>query len=146
MTGKVAENGPVSAHFVHSFRVRYGECDPQGIVFNANYIAYFDHGFTELWREAFGSYAVMAERGIDMVVAELDVEFRAPARFDELVSLSLAIERLGTTSMTTRLWLRRGEELLVEGRMRHVVVDAKSWEKAEIPVWLRQGLEPYSDV
>lgn len=136
----------MSAPFAHSFRVRYGECDPQGIVFNANYVAYFDQGFTELWREAFGSYAVMEERGVDMVVGELSVQFRAPARFDDLVSLSIGIERLGTTSMTTRLWLHRDEELLVEGRMRHVVVDAESWEKTEIPGWLREGLTPYLDV
>jgi acyl-CoA thioester hydrolase len=133
----------VSPRFAHEFRVRYGECDPQGIVFNANYVAFFDHALTELWREAFGSYAVMEERGVDMVVAELNVEFRSSARFDDLVTLSLAIERLGNTSMTTRLWLRREEELLVEGLMRHVVVDAKSWQKTEIPDWLRQGLEPY---
>jgi acyl-CoA thioester hydrolase len=136
----------VSAPFAHSFRVRYGECDPQGIVFNANYIAYFDHAFPELWREAFGSYAVMEERGIDMVVGELNVDFRRPARFDDLVTLSLVIENLGTTSMTSRLWLHRDEELLIEGRMRHVVVDAESWEKAEIPDWLREGLTPYLDV
>ena len=42
--------------FVHELRVRYGECDPQGIVFNANYLAYFDHTVTELWR-ATGSAA-----------------------------------------------------------------------------------------
>jgi acyl-CoA thioester hydrolase len=136
----------VRPRFCHAFRVRYAECDPQGIVFNANYVAYFDHGFTELWREAFGSYAVMGERGIDMVVAELNVEFRSPARFDDLVTLGLAIERLGTTGMTTRLWLHRDEELLVEGRLRHVVVDAKRWEKTAIPGWLREGLEPYLDV
>ena len=136
----------MSARFAHSFRVRYGECDPQGIVFNANYVAYFDHGLTELWREAFGSYAVMEERGVDMVVGELNVQFQAPARFDDLVTLEMAVERLGTTSMATRLWLRRDEELLVEGRMRHVVVDAKSWEKTPIPDWLREGLTPYLDV
>jgi acyl-CoA thioester hydrolase len=88
----------------------------------------------------------MEERGIDMVVAELNVEFQAPARFDELVTLGIGIERLGTTSMTSRLRLHRDEDLLVEGRMRHVVVDAECWQKTEIPDWLRKGLEPYSDV
>jgi acyl-CoA thioester hydrolase len=136
----------VKPPFTYGFRVRYSECDPQGIVFNANYVAYFDHGFTELWREAFGSYAVMEERGIDMVVAELNVEFHAPAQFDELVTLGIGIERLGTTSMTSRLSLHRDEDLLVEGRMRHVVVDGQDWKKTEIPDWLREGLGPYSDV
>lgn len=136
----------MSRRFAHQLRVRYGECDPQGIVFNANYLAYFDHAITELWREAFGSYAVMEERGIDMVVAEVNARFRGSARFDELVTISAAIERLGTTSMTTRLDLHRGEELLVEGWIRHVFVDAESFEKTEIPDWLREGLEPYLDV
>jgi acyl-CoA thioester hydrolase len=135
-----------TVRFAHEFRVRYGECDPQGIVFNANYIAYFDHAITELWREAFGSYAVMEERGIDMVVAEVNAQFRGSARFDDLVALSAAVERLGTTSMTTRLRLHREDELLVEGWIRHVFLDTGNWEKTEIPNWLREGLEPYLDV
>jgi acyl-CoA thioester hydrolase len=136
----------MSNRFTHSFRVRYGECDPQGIVFNANYVAFFDLAITELWREAFGSYAVMDERGIDMVVAELNVNFRSSARFDDLVTISAAIERLGTTSMTTRLWLHREEELLVEGWIRHVFIGTDGSGKTEIPDWLREGLTPYLDV
>ena len=42
--------------FVHRHRVRYHECDPQGIVFNANWLTYFDVTLTEWFREAFGSY------------------------------------------------------------------------------------------
>ncbi|HEX6601490.1 MAG TPA: thioesterase family protein [Solirubrobacterales bacterium] len=136
----------MSVPFAHSFRVRYAECDPQGIVFNANYVAYFDLAMTELWREAFGSYAVMEEREIDMVVAELNVSFKSSARFDDLVTISAAIERLGTTSMTTRLRLHRDEELLVEGWIRHVYISPKGGGKTEIPGWLREGLEPYLDV
>ena len=50
--------------FVHELRVRYGECDPQGIVFNANYLSYFDITVTELWRATeLGSWQAMVERG-----------------------------------------------------------------------------------
>src|SRR4051812_13452865 len=104
----------MAAPFVHELRVRYGECDPQGIVFNANYAAYVDDCFTELWRQAFGSYATMVERGVDMVVAELRLDFRAPARFDELLRVSATIERLGSTGMTTTLALEREGETLVK--------------------------------
>ena len=45
--------------FVHELRVRYGECDPQGIVFNANYLLYFDVAFTEMWRAAVGPWQEM---------------------------------------------------------------------------------------
>ena len=133
----------MSGPFVHRLRVRFGECDPQGIVFNANYVSYVDVALTELWRQAFGSYGAMVERGIDMVVAELNVEFRAPARFDEEIEIALAIERLGETSMTTALDLRRDGEMVVHGRIRHVFVDAQSWEKMAAPDWVRARLEPY---
>jgi acyl-CoA thioester hydrolase len=134
----------VAAPFAHTFRVRYGECDPQGIVFNANYVAYFDHGLTELWREAFGSYQAMVERGVDMVVAHLELDFHGSARFDDLVTMTVLIERLGKTGMTTRFGLERNGEMLVGGAIRHVFVDTESWEKIEIPAWVREGLEPYS--
>ena len=44
----------MGAPFRHRIRVRWNECDPQGVVFNANYLAYFDVALTELWREAAG--------------------------------------------------------------------------------------------
>ena len=75
--------------FVHELRVRYGECDPQGIVFNPNYMAYFDHTVTELWRaSAIGGWDAMVERGLDVVVGEANLRFRAPARFDDLIAVT----------------------------------------------------------
>jgi len=135
----------MSAPFVHEFRVRWGECDPQGIVFNAHYVAYFDEAIVALWREAFDSpYGEMVdEEGIDMVVAEVNVQYRASARPEEMIRVELTVEALGETSMTSRLDVMRGEELLVKGRMRHVFVDTGSWTKTPIPDRLREGLGPY---
>ncbi len=73
----------VPAPFVHRLRVRYSECDAQGIVFNANHFAYFDLVLTELWRAAFGSYQALLDAEADLVVAEASASFRAPARFDD---------------------------------------------------------------
>ena len=129
--------------FVHTLRVRYGECDPQGIVFNANYLAYFDVCITELWREALGGWQAMVERGVDAVVGEANVRFRAPARNDDLIELRMHVASLGTTSVTTEVDVVRDEELLVQGRLRHVFVDATTWEKVEIPEWIRDGLSRY---
>jgi acyl-CoA thioester hydrolase len=129
--------------FEHRLRVRFGECDPQGIVFNAHYIAYFDVGLTELWREALGSWGGMVERGVDAVVAHLDVRFEAPARADDLITLAVGVEALGTTSLTTVVDVARDGELLVAGRLRHVFVDARTWQKTPMPDWIRSGLSPY---
>jgi acyl-CoA thioester hydrolase len=134
----------LSAPFEHRLRVRYGECDPQGIVFNANYLLYFDVAYTEMWRAAIGPWDQMAEHGIDSVVAETNLRFRAPARFDDELELRCAIRDLGTTSVTTAIDVVRGDETLVEGWMRHVLVDRSTWAKTAIPDWVRTGLEKFS--
>jgi acyl-CoA thioester hydrolase len=126
--------------FIHELRVRYGECDPQGIVFNANYLLYFDVAFTEYWRDRIGPWDEMAQFGVDAVVAEANVRFRAPARFDDALALAVTTEELGTTSMTTRVDVQRDGELLVEMRLRHVFVDRETWSKTEMPEAIREQL------
>jgi acyl-CoA thioester hydrolase len=135
---------PTPAEFVHELRVRYGECDPQGIVFNANYLAYFDVAFTELWRAAVGSWEEMVERGVDAVVAEANVRFLAPARFDDVIELRARIVQLGTTSLTTEIDVVRDGEVLVEGRLRHVFVDVQGWGKTDMPDWIGEGLRRFT--
>ena len=114
--------------FEHQLRVRFGECDPQGIVFNAHYVAWFDVALTELWREALGSWSTMVSRGVDAVVAHLEVDFHAPARADELVTLGVHVESFGTTSLRTTVDVTRDGEALVVGHLRHVFVDAHTWQ------------------
>ena len=129
---------------MHELRVRYGECDPQGIVFNANYLAYFDVAFTELWRAAVGSWEEMVQRGVDAVVAEANVRFRAPARFDDVIELRARIVRLDTTSLTTEIDVVRDGDVLVEGWLRHVFVDVQGWGKTEMPDWIGDGLRRFT--
>lgn len=130
---------------VHRLRVRYNECDAQGHVFNANYFVYFDIALTELWREAFGSYAALTAEGLDLVVAETGARFRAPARFDDELGVTLTIERLGNTSMVSAITIARDTDVLVEGRIVHIFVRAdRVSEKASIPDHVRQVLQPYT--
>ena len=137
------------APLAHTLRVRYAECDPQGVVFNAHFLAYFDVGITELFRAAFGSYQAMIDRGVDFVVAEAGLRYRRPAHFDDELTIEVAITRLGTTSMTTSYRILRDGELLVDGTLRHVLIDLKTLvgrepdAKTAIPDWMREGLAPY---
>jgi acyl-CoA thioester hydrolase len=132
------------APFIHELRVRYGECDPQGIVFNANYLMYFDVAFTELWRAGVGPWQEMVERGVDAVVANANIDFRAPARFDDVLQLRAEVTRLGRTAITTQIDVMREGDLLVAGRLRHVCVAADTWQKTNIPEWVRDGLRPFA--
>jgi acyl-CoA thioester hydrolase len=124
----------------HRLRVRYSECDPQGNVFNANYLTYFDIALTELWREAAGSYKTMLEEGVDMVVAEATVKYRASAHFDDELDVAITVAHLGNTSMVTDVGISRDGDLLVEGRMVHVFVSLETMAKTEIPPKIRAAL------
>jgi len=130
----------VGRSHTHRLRVRYGECDPQGVVFNAHYFAYFDIALTELWREAAGGYAGMMADGIDLQVVEATARYKAPARFDDEIDVTIEVSHLGTTSMVTTVAIRRDGALLVEGELAHVFVDAAALTKVPIPDRLRAAL------
>ena len=88
--------------FRHRIRVRFNECDGQGVVFYANYLMYFDVAMTELWREAFeGGYAGMIAEGTDAMVAEAKVRYlRGPIKRFDRRSHALA----GRGRALTRPW------------------------------------------
>jgi acyl-CoA thioester hydrolase len=134
----------VPTPFRHTIRVRYSECDLQGVVFNANYLTYLDEAMTELWRrEVPGGYPAMVELGVDMVVAEASLRFVSPARFDDEVDVEVHVTRLGTTGLTTALRILRGAELLTEAELRHVFVTAGEGGRTPIPEVVREGLSPH---
>jgi acyl-CoA thioester hydrolase len=132
----------MATDFVHRLRVRFGECDPQGVVFNANYLLYLDVAFTELWRERLGGYAEMIGRGIDVMLVQSNLSYRRAARADDVIDVRLRVAALGTTSVTMEAAVERDGETLVEATLVHVFVDAVSLEKTAIPADVRALLAP----
>jgi acyl-CoA thioester hydrolase len=104
-------------------RVRYHECDGQGIVFNAHYLAYVDMCSFEAEKALFGSHEEFLAHGIDVVVAEANLKFRAPARYDDELVVSQYLNHLGTTSLIFDFAIHRGETLLAAATIRYVFVD-----------------------
>ena len=133
----------MSEPFRHRLRVRYNECDPQGVVFNANYLTYFDLTMGELWREL-GGYQAMVDAGVDMVVAEATIRYMAPLRFDDEVEVVVRVASLGDTSMTTELVIEDGGEPAAEGQLRHVFIETGGGTTAPIPDRIRDGLSRYA--
>jgi acyl-CoA thioester hydrolase len=132
----------LSEPFRHRLRVRYNECDPQGVVFNANYLTYFDITITELWREL-GGYQQMVDGGVDVVVAEARVRYLGPLRFDDEFEVLATVARLGETSVTTDLRVDHDGDPVAEGELRHVFVGSGGGKTAPIPGPIRSGLERY---
>ncbi len=124
-------------------RVRYGECDAQQVVFNARYGDYVDVAATEFYRAVFGSSPAVVELGVDSLVVRLDTDGRAPARFDDVLQLEVRTLRLGTSSFTLEVDIRRqtDQAAIARAEVTYVMVDARVFTKVAIPEAIRALLE-----
>jgi acyl-CoA thioester hydrolase len=107
-------------------RVRYHECDQQGVVFNAHYLAYADMASFECLKALFGTYAELHDRGVDLVVAESNIRYLAPARFDEDLVVESYTERVGNTSLVLRFEVERDLEPVCTVVNRYVWVSTQN--------------------
>lgn len=117
--------------FLHPLRVRWAECDAQGIVFNVNYFLYFDVAMTE-WMRAL-DIAFSGDNAVEFLTARAEANFRAPAVFDDTLDIGARCARIGTKSITVELAIFRGEELLNEGAMTYVHVNRGTKDTSPVP-------------
>lgn len=116
-------------------KIRYSDCDPQGIVFNGNYATYFDDAVTD-WLEELGfGGPELGGMGVDVVLRRMEVDFLAPARLGDVVVTEVGVEKLGNTSLTLSLTSTREGDgaIVVRGREVHVFVDPVELTPAPIP-------------
>ena len=116
--------------FKYRLRVRYHECDGQKVVFNARYAEYVDVATLEYSRVLFGS-ADGSEGGIDWRLVQQTMQWKAPARFDDVLEVQVQTKSLGTTSFTLRSDLRRvgDTDLLASAETVYVIIDEDSQTK-----------------
>lgn len=127
--------------FRYYLRVRYAECDAQKVVFNARYGDYVELGVTEFMR-ALGFGAELASAEIDYQLVKQTLEWKAPARFDDVLELRVRALQLGNTSFTMEVGFRRdGEErLLASAETIYVLVD-QQLRKRPLPETFRAALQ-----
>lgn len=129
--------------FEWRLRVGYSECDMQGHVFNAHYFTWMDTAHLEFLRATVGPHSDLVAAGADYVVAEESARFRGAARFDDFIVIEVTLDPIGASSMTSRYRMRRDEQVLVEGSVRHVCVDSTTYTKRAWPDHVREALAPY---
>lgn len=133
-------------HEVFENRVRFEETDMQGVVFYGNYVTYQDETFSAFVREAGYGYDRLREAGWDVHVVNVDLDFRAGARFgDELVH-GMYAERFGESSVRFAYRGRRADDgrEVVSGTVTHVAVD-ESGEPTRIPDEFREAIVAFQD-
>ena len=132
-------------HFRHVLRVRFGETDLQGIVFNANYLLYCDVAWTEYFRALGLTWKEMVEGGLDTVLARSAIEFRSPARFDDLLEVWTRISKIGTTSIVFdfEIYPEGDDRLICSAQSLYVCVDPRTLEKISVPEQLRRRISEF---
>tara|TARA_R110001592_G_scaffold61158_3_gene186174 strand:- start:4489 stop:4932 length:444 start_codon:yes stop_codon:yes gene_type:complete len=116
-------------------RIRYSDCDAQGVMFNARYGEYVDVAVTEFYRRAFGSYQNMLNMGLDSQVVSLLIEWKSPCSFDDVVAISITDIKLGRTSYTIELQFTDVETQreIASAKIVYVMVTANEHQKIAIP-------------
>jgi acyl-CoA thioester hydrolase len=135
--------------FRYYLRVRYGECDAQKVVFNARYGDYVDLATSEFFR-ALGYGEALASGEVDFQLVKQTFEWKAPARFDQVLEVSVSAHRLGNTSFTLGAEFRiaghdaarhEDDRVIATAETVYVLVQPHTLTKMPIPAPLRAAME-----
>ncbi len=104
-----------------TYRVIYGDTDQMGVVYYANYLAFFERGRCEYMREQAFDYGAFEREGFILPVTEASLKYRQPARFDDLLVIETAMTAASRVTATFGYRVLRDADgaLLVEGATTH---------------------------
>ena len=106
-------------------RVRYSETDAMGFLHHSNYLAYFEVGRTELFRHQGGNYRRMEELGLYFVVAKVEIRFKRPAKYDDVLDLKTTVSRQTPARIEHTYELCREGDVLAEADTVIACVDSE---------------------
>jgi acyl-CoA thioester hydrolase len=106
-----------------TIRVRYAETDRMGLLHHANYLVYFEQARTELLRSQGLTYKDLEDQGFLLVVTKVEVKYRSPARYDDLLTVRTQIVRTTFVQIDHAYEVVRGTEVLALGNTTLACVD-----------------------
>ena len=122
-------------------RVRYGETDKMGIVYYGNYATYLEQGRTEWLRDIGFSYKWMEDNGVHLPVIELHVKYRAPAKYDDVLTVTTTLKKIPTYQIEFSYEIHNQEgQLLITGETSLVFVNSITNKLQRAPTYLLEKL------
>jgi tol-pal system-associated acyl-CoA thioesterase len=132
----------MSAMFRLQVRVYYQDTDAGGVVFHAQYLAFMERARTELLNErGFDLPRFADESRILFMVHAITVRYHRPARLNDLLAVTARVASIGPASVEFEQHVERGEEMLVEARVRLALVDRDRQRPARMPAALKKILD-----
>jgi acyl-CoA thioester hydrolase len=121
-------------------RVYYEDTDAAGIVYYANYLRFLERGRTELLRGLGHDQCRLMQEGVAFAVRSVQVEFLRPARLDDLLAVATGIAEIGGAQVVFDQAIRRGEDLLLDARIRVACIHPASGRPQRMPAAIREQL------
>jgi acyl-CoA thioester hydrolase len=121
-------------------RVYYEDTDAAGIVYYANYLRFIERGRTELLRTLGHDQNELMKEGIAFAVRSASAEFLKPAKLDDLLTVETGIASLGRAQVTFAQRILRGQELLLDAKIRVACIDPLRGKPIPMPRALHEQL------
>ena len=131
--------------FTWQVRIYYEDTDAGGIVFYANYLKFFERARTEWLRATGVNQQTLAEQdGAIFVVKHASIDYQAPAKLDDVLDLTLSIEKLGRASIQFVQQAWRGDTLLASAQVKVGCVDSRTLRPRSLPPATAAKMRPAS--
>ncbi|MEO8080349.1 MAG: tol-pal system-associated acyl-CoA thioesterase [Caldimonas sp.] len=141
MPGIRSGKSPGPVDFTLALRVYWEDTDAAGIVFYANYLKFFERARTEWLRsKGFEQERLRSSLGIAFVVTDTSVRYRAPARLDDVLDVSVSVDHCGQASLTLAQDARCAGGLVAEGTIRIGCVELGTFRPCRIPNDILQAI------
>lgn len=125
----------------YSRKIRYSDIDSQAIVFNGNYLSYYDDAITDLFLAAGLPADVMHADGYDIVTAHASIDFAATAKLFEQLDVRVRVAKFGNTSITFELESSVGERTTTRASVIYVTVDADTFRPVPVPDQFKAAMQ-----
>jgi acyl-CoA thioester hydrolase len=122
--------------FSTDVKVRFAETDAQGIAHHANYLVWFEVARIEYLARFGGGYPQLQVEGIEALTLDAQVTYRAPARFDDRLTIYTRCGEVRGARFTFEYRVERDGVLIAEGSTSHACADARTLRPTRVPAWL----------
>ena len=120
-----------------TIRVRYAETDRMGLLHHANYLVYFEQARVELLRARGISYKDLEDQGFLLVITHVEVKFKSPARYDDVLTIKTTVQRTTPVRIEHHYAVSCEGRAVAEGKTTLACVD-RAGKLQALPEWFQK--------
>jgi acyl-CoA thioester hydrolase len=127
-------------HSSYDVRVRFAETDAQGIAHHASFVVWLEVARVAYWAEHAGGYRAIQEQGLEALTTGLQIDYRATAAFDDVLTVSLRCVDVRGARFRYEYRVEREGELIATAETLHATVDSSTHAPTRVPPWFVEAI------